>query len=119
MRLSRAVDDLGHEVARYEQHSAARAEYYVARKHDSVAEPGRRVEAGHEKIAYRRRVDAAVVDLNALYLLHLLDVADAAPDYRAASLGAGRDRGRQVAAEECALVYLVIHIDDKHVALDQ
>ena len=119
MGLGRAVHHLGNEMRGDEQHSSARAEYDVARQNDSISEPGRGVEAGHEKIAYRSGIDAAVVDLYALHLLHLLNVADAAPDDRSAGLCLGRDGGGEVSAEEGSLVDLIIHINDQHVALDQ
>ena len=62
---------------------------------------------------------AAVVDLDAVDLLDLIQIADAAPDHRAAALGLVLELGRQVAAEEGAVVHLVKQVDDHDVVFDQ
>ena len=62
---------------------------------------------------------AAVVDLDALDLLDLVQVADAAPDDRAAALGLVLELGGEVAAEEGAVDDLVEQVHDHDVVLDQ
>ena len=84
----------------------------------AVADTGSAVEADHRELTDGGGIDTTVVDLG-IHLLHLLDVTDAAPDNSAAGVGLVLHSGGQVAAQEGALVDLVIHIDNDNVTIGQ
>ena len=119
MALLRADDDFFRQVRGDEDDAGDGAQDHVARQAGRLADAAGDVEARHGDIADAGGVDAAVVDVDALDLDDLLQVADAAPDDGAAALGAGLDGGGQVAADVGALEDLVEHVDDDDVVLDQ
>ena len=102
-----------------EQNTATGAVNDITGQNDGLADTGDVVEVLHHKLTDGSGVDATVVNLHIGNFLHLLGITDTAPDDAAAGLGAGLDSGGQVAAQEGALVDLVVHIHNNNVALFQ
>ena len=113
-----AGDDVLRHMAGDEDHAGLGAEHDVAGHADGVADAAGGVEARHRHIEDTRRVVATIEGVGVLDLENLLKVAHAAPDDRAAALGARRDGRGEVATHIGALVNLIEQVDDDDIILD-
>ena len=112
-----------HQLGRNKQHAAAAAIDNITRQTHcrmlSLPKTHRTVKAEKTEIPDRRGVNPPVIHIDAVDLFHLLNVTYTAPDHGAAGMGTGFDGGGQVAAEEGALIDLVIHVDNSNIPVTQ
>ena len=117
MGLLRRLDHIFHQITRNKDHTAAITEHHIPGQAYRTANLHRRIKTIHHKIFDRRGIYAPVIDLQPVNSLYLLQIPDAAPDYRAARYGPISDRCGEISAYKSPLIYLIVHISDHNVAL--
>ena len=99
-------NDCFYHMARNEDHTAAISEYNVPRQAYCSADHNRRIEPVHHKITDRRRINAAVINLDSLDSLNLFQIADTAPDNCSSGLCLITDCSGKVSSDKGTLIYL-------------
>ena len=106
-------------MARNEDHTSTISEYNIPRQAYRSADHDRRIKSIHHKVTDRRRINAAVINLDSVDSLNLFQIADAAPHDCSAGLCLVADRSGQISADKGSLIYFIVHIRNNNVSLYQ